>query len=92
MDPKSGVPFGSDACIVRKKWTRFSAPNDALLQRKSIGWIPKWFPLFGSDALEACIDNRRAADEVRGFDVMTLRPLMMAEGEVPRAPNTATTM
>ena len=24
-----------------EKWTRFSAPNDAPLQRKSIGWIPK---------------------------------------------------
>jgi hypothetical protein len=32
------------------KWTRLSAQNDALLKRRSIGWIPKVESTFGSDA------------------------------------------
>ena len=31
----------ASASASAEKWTRFSAPNDAPLQRKSIGWIPK---------------------------------------------------
>jgi cytochrome c len=34
-----------------EKWTRFSAKNDALLKKVSIGWIPKVVSTFGSDAL-----------------------------------------
>jgi hypothetical protein len=34
-----------------EKWSRFSAPNDAPLQTRSIGSIPKVDSTFGSDAL-----------------------------------------
>ncbi len=40
-----------------EKWTQFSAPNDALIQEESIGWIPKVDSTFGSDALAAARDN-----------------------------------
>ena len=33
-----------------EKWTRFSALSDGPLQTKSIGWIPKVWSTFGSDA------------------------------------------
>ena len=36
---------------VAKKWTQFSAPNDAPLEGMSIGLVPKVDSTFGSDAL-----------------------------------------
>jgi hypothetical protein len=37
--------------IVRKKWIRFSAPDDALFKEGSIGLTPKVDTTFESDAL-----------------------------------------
>jgi hypothetical protein len=51
MDPKSGGHFWVRCAHRAEKWTRFSAPNDALFPNKvSIGWIPEVEPTFGSDA------------------------------------------
>jgi LmbE family N-acetylglucosaminyl deacetylase len=42
-----------------EKWPRFSAPNDALFQKGSIGAIPKVDSTFGSDALARRNPNRQ---------------------------------
>src|SRR5687768_17733438 len=43
-----------------EKWTRFSAPYDALFQGGSIGSIPKVESTFGSDALDMNLDQGRS--------------------------------
>jgi hypothetical protein len=52
MDPKSGVHFWVRCAHRADKWTRLSAQNDALLKRRSIGWIPRVESTFAGDAVD----------------------------------------